>query len=124
MLNPGIVRNRLKINSIIKNAKAYVKYEARAWPGRFCQAFLWELCRRISLSSIIPGKTMSPKSPQPQMSLKRCQNSSRKLGFSFRRANYLLRLYAGGWHGKRSSSKLPGLFPVSIIKVKRQQLSD
>ncbi|MCL1148102.1 DNA-3-methyladenine glycosylase I [Shewanella marinintestina] len=39
MLNPGIVRNRLKVNSIIKNAKAYLVYTEQ---GNDFSKFLWE----------------------------------------------------------------------------------
>ncbi|RKF21564.1 DNA-3-methyladenine glycosylase I [Alginatibacterium sediminis] len=38
MLNPGIVRNRLKINSIIKNAQAYLRLEQQ---GVIFSDYLW-----------------------------------------------------------------------------------
>lgn len=38
LLNPGIVRNRLKVNSIIKNAKGYMKHLEQ---GNDFSEFLW-----------------------------------------------------------------------------------
>ncbi|WP_445778808.1 DNA-3-methyladenine glycosylase I, partial [Shewanella sp.] len=60
MLEPGIVRNRLKINSIIKNAKAYLAFVEQ---GNDFSAFLWSFVggtpkvnQFISLSQV-PAQT-------------------------------------------------------------------
>lgn len=77
MLNPGIVRNRLKVNSIIKNAKAYLAFVEQ---GNDFSDFLW---------GFVDGK---PKVNHPQ-SMKQVpvqtpeseamSKALKKLGFNF-----------------------------------------
>ena len=77
MLNPGIVRNRLKVNSIIKNAKGYLAYTA---DGKDFSAFLWSfvggkpIANQITAMSQVPAQT--PESEAMSKALK-------KLGFNF-----------------------------------------
>ncbi|SUI77192.1 DNA-3-methyladenine glycosylase 1 [Shewanella putrefaciens] len=77
MLNPGIVRNRLKVNSIIKNAKGYLAYTA---DGKDFSAFLWSfvggkpIVNQIRAMSQVPAQT--PESEAMSKALK-------KLGFNF-----------------------------------------
>ncbi|MCS6116365.1 DNA-3-methyladenine glycosylase I [Shewanella baltica] len=77
MLNPGIVRNRLKVNSIIKNAKGYLAYTV---DGKDFSAFLWSfvggkpIVNQFTAMSQVPAQT--PESEAMSKALK-------KLGFNF-----------------------------------------
>lgn len=77
MLEPGIVRNRLKINSIIRNAKAYLAFVEQ---GDDFSKFLWSFVggepreNNFSSSSQVPAQT--PESEAMSKALK-------KLGFNF-----------------------------------------
>ena len=77
MLEPGIVRNRLKINSIIKNAKAYMAFVEQ---GNDFSNFLWDLVggspkiSHFENLSQVPAQT--PESEAMSKALK-------KLGFNF-----------------------------------------
>ncbi|MBB1363184.1 DNA-3-methyladenine glycosylase I [Shewanella sp. SR44-4] len=77
MLEPGIVRNRLKINSIIRNAKAYLAFVEQ---GDDFSKFLWSFvdgeprANNFSSSSQVPAQT--PESEAMSKALK-------KLGFNF-----------------------------------------
>lgn len=76
MQNMGIIRNRLKINAIITNAKAYIDYQKN---GADFSQFLW---------SFVDGKPMRVigKPKLQKLALERSENMSRalkKLGFKF-----------------------------------------
>ena len=79
MLDKGIVRNRLKINSIIKNAKAFLLYEQEHGQGAFAD-FLWAFVggqpiqNSWSEMSQVPAETQESKAMSKQL---------KKLGFSF-----------------------------------------
>lgn len=70
LTNPDIVRNRLKVNAFIDNAKAYLKI--REQPGGF-DGYIWrftegEVLRRRPLHS--GGRTSSPESDRMSKDLK------------------------------------------------------
>ncbi|MCG9732301.1 DNA-3-methyladenine glycosylase I [Shewanella sp. Isolate13] len=77
LLNPGIVRNRLKVNSIIRNAKAYLAFVEQ---GNDFSDFLWSFVggspkvNHFSAMSELP--TQTPESEAMSKALK-------KLGFNF-----------------------------------------
>ncbi|MEL4432126.1 DNA-3-methyladenine glycosylase I [Shewanella mangrovisoli] len=77
MANPGIVRNRLKIHSIIRNAKGYLAYTE---DGKDFAEFLWSfvggkpLVNQFTSMSQVPAQT--PESEAMSKALK-------KLGFNF-----------------------------------------
>lgn len=79
MQNAGIVRNRLKINSIIKNAKAYLDYEDKHGVGSFAD-LLWSFVagkptqNRWQSMADVPAETIESKAMSKQL---------KKLGFSF-----------------------------------------
>jgi DNA-3-methyladenine glycosylase I len=75
--NPGIVRNRLKVNSIIRNAKGYLAYTEQ---GKDFSQFLWSFVggkprvNHFASSAELPAQT--PESEAMSKALK-------KLGFNF-----------------------------------------
>lgn len=75
--NKGIVRNRLKVNSIIKNARAYMTYTEA---GNNFSKFLWNfsggkpIVNRFSFNSEVPVQTI--ESDKMSKALK-------KIGFNF-----------------------------------------
>ncbi len=79
MQNPGIVRNRLKVNSIIKNAKAFLAYEEVHGEGSF-KTFLWDFVGGKPIQNTwqsmaeVPAETDESKAMSKQL---------KKLGFSF-----------------------------------------
>ncbi|WOT05259.1 DNA-3-methyladenine glycosylase I [Shewanella youngdeokensis] len=77
MLNPGIIRNRLKVNSIIKNARAYMSYVEQ---GNDFSTFLWSFVggkQRVNhFHSIEEVPTQTAESEAMSKALK-------KLGFNF-----------------------------------------
>ncbi len=79
MQDPGIIRNRLKVNSIIKNARAFLAYRAEHGEGSFSR-LLWSFVggapidHRLRDTSEMP--TVSDESQAMSKALK-------KLGFSF-----------------------------------------
>lgn len=79
MQNTGIVRNRLKINSIIKNAKAYLAYESIHGVGSF-STFLWTFVdgKPIQNEWRTKGEVPTETSESQAMS-----KALKKLGFTF-----------------------------------------
>lgn len=79
MQDTGIVRNRLKINSIIKNANAFLRYEEEHGKGSF-SPFLWSFVggkpiqNQWQAMSEVPAETEESKAMSKQL---------KKLGFSF-----------------------------------------
>ncbi|WP_108945048.1 DNA-3-methyladenine glycosylase I [Shewanella halifaxensis] len=77
MLNPGIVRNRLKINSIIKNAKAYLAFVEQ---GHDFSTFLWGFVggspKQNHFQSMEQVPAQTPESEAMSKALK-------KMGFNF-----------------------------------------
>tara|TARA_R110000796_G_scaffold236637_1_gene356175 strand:- start:101 stop:664 length:564 start_codon:yes stop_codon:yes gene_type:complete len=77
MLEPGIVRNRLKINSIIRNAKAYLAFVEQ---GDDFSKFLWGFvggeprANNFSSSNQVPAQTAESEAMSKAL---------KKLGFNF-----------------------------------------
>ncbi len=77
MDNPGIIRNRLKINSIVKNATAYLQLESQ---GLAFNDYLW---------SFVGGKTIinqfqhSEQIPTESAESQAMSKALKKAGFSF-----------------------------------------
>ena len=77
LLNPGIVRNRLKVNSIIRNAKAYLAFVEA---GNDFSVFLWDFVggkpkvNHFASMAEVPAQT--PESEAMSKALK-------KMGFNF-----------------------------------------
>lgn len=77
MLNPGIVRNRLKIKAIIKNAKAYLAMQDQGEDfSEFIWSFVGNQVRQNHWTSMAEVPATSPESDAMAKALK-------KRGFSF-----------------------------------------
>lgn len=77
MQNAGIVRNRLKINSIIKNAKSYLNIEQSGIPFN---EYIWQFFGDKTIVNNWPDMTCVPTStPESNMMAK----ALKKQGFSF-----------------------------------------
>lgn len=79
MQNKGIVRNRLKVNSIIKNARAFLKYEQEHGDGSFAE-FLWNFVGGQPIQN--KWKNMDEVPAETDES-KAMSKALKKLGFSF-----------------------------------------
>lgn len=79
MNDSGIVRNRLKINSIIKNARAFNTYETEHGEGRFGQ-FLWQF---VGGKPKVNQWTEMSQVPSSTEESERMSKALKKLGFSF-----------------------------------------
>jgi DNA-3-methyladenine glycosylase I len=79
MLNPNIIRNRLKVNSIIKNAKAYLAYEEQNGIGSF-SSFLWEFVGGKPIVNQWQYKSQVPTETEQSILMSK---TLKKLGFNF-----------------------------------------
>ena len=79
MLNPEIVRNRLKINSIIKNAKAFLAYEQEHGAGSF-SSFLWAFVGGTPKINEWAAMSEVPAETQESQAMSK---ALKKLGFNF-----------------------------------------
>ena len=77
MLNTGIVRNRLKIESIIKNAKAYLRIEASG--TSFCD-YIWQFVDGKTIINTWSKKADVPSSTEQSDKMAK---ALKKQGFSF-----------------------------------------
>lgn len=77
MENKGIVRNKLKINSIVKNAKAYLAIEAS---GQAFNDYIWQFVGgKTIVNSYASLQEIPTESPESQAMSK----ALKKAGFSF-----------------------------------------
>ncbi|MBN3490925.1 DNA-3-methyladenine glycosylase I [Acholeplasma equirhinis] len=77
MNNEGIVRNKLKINAMISNSRAYLKYFSE--PGSFTK-FIWERVNFKPIdSNLKPGDTW----PVTSKVSDDISNELKKMGFKF-----------------------------------------
>jgi DNA-3-methyladenine glycosylase I len=77
MQNPGIVRNKLKINSVIKNAKGYLEIEAKE--GSFSE-FIWSFVSGKTIQNSWQSKEDVPVSTPASEAMSK---ALKKRGFSF-----------------------------------------
>lgn len=77
MLNAGIVRNRLKINSIIKNAKAYIELEEQ---GINFNEFIWSFVNHSPIANSWKTLEEVPVSTEQSDNMAK---ALKKAGFSF-----------------------------------------
>ena len=101
MKDPGIIRNRLKIDAFIANARAYLKIRRSRGVRRLSLA----VHRRQGFCAAGPPAPASRALERPERSDGR---DLKKRGFRFVGSDDLLRLHAGGRHGRRTSESLLG----------------
>ncbi|MGS0676806.1 DNA-3-methyladenine glycosylase I [Shewanella sp. 125m-1] len=77
LLNPGIVRNRLKVNSIIRNAKAYLEFVEQ---GNDFSAFLWGF---VDGSPKVNHFTSMSELPAQTPASEAMSKALKKMGFNF-----------------------------------------
>ncbi|MGS0692181.1 DNA-3-methyladenine glycosylase I [Shewanella sp. 0m-8] len=77
LLNPGIVRNRLKVNSIIRNAKAYLEFVEQ---GNDFSAFLWGF---VDGSPKVNHFTSMSELPAQTPASEALSKALKKMGFNF-----------------------------------------
>lgn len=77
LLEPGIVRNRLKINAIIQNAKAYLALEQQ--DINFSE-YLWSFVDHYPIDHCISNQSEVPTTSQEAQNM---ANSLKKNGFKF-----------------------------------------
>lgn len=100
MNNAGIIRNRLKIASAVRNAKAFLKVQKDF--GSF-DAYIWQFSGG---SPIVNAWRSSKQVPASTPSIRRHEQRSEEARILFRRHHDLLCLHAGGRHGERPSNQL------------------
>ena len=77
MQNPGIIRNRLKIRSAIRNARAFLRVQAEF--GSF-DAYLWRFVEHVPVTQVWP--TMADLPPRSPLS-DRLSRDLKARGFGF-----------------------------------------
>lgn len=77
LANPGIVRNKLKINAMISNAKAYVKHFSKE--GSFTE-FIWKHTKFKPVNQELDNYSKMPTHNEVSDAI---SNELKKLGFKF-----------------------------------------
>jgi DNA-3-methyladenine glycosylase I len=100
MKNEGLVRNRLKMESLVKNAKAFLDVQSEF--GSF-DRYIWQFIGG-SAESEYPAQNRGGSRAHSGI---RChEQGPAKARIHLRGINHLLRLHAGGRHGQRSLGRL------------------
>lgn len=77
MQDPGIIRNRLKVNSIIKNARAYLAYQEQH--GSFSE-LLWSFVDGRQIDNQLTDMALMPTQSKESENMSK---ALKKMGFSF-----------------------------------------
>ncbi len=105
MADPGIVRNKLKVEATIDNARALLKLQERTGLA----AFLWDFVDgRPQINTLRLLQERACRDADVQSHLQGAQGR----GLSLRRADDRLCLHAGHRHGQRPPDELPSLRAV------------
>ena len=96
LANPGIVRNRLKIESTVRNAKAFLAVQREF--GSF-DAYVWGF---VGGAPRVNGWRTGQQVPRAHAGVGRPEPRSPGPGLQVRRLDDLLCLHAGGGPGQRS----------------------
>ncbi len=114
LTDPGIVRNRLKVESAITNARAFLRVQEEF--GSFAD-YVWRFVDGETIHNEwrtmaeIPAKTAEAETLEPR---------SQEAGVPFRRPHYLLRSHAGDRHGERPHCRLLPVGGVEETRLTRQ----
>ena len=100
MADPGIVRNRLKVNGAVKNARAYLQLQEEE--GSFSD-YLWSF---VGGDTIVMRPTGTGRLPRHQPGIGRHVQSPQATRLHLRRQHHLLRLHASRRHDRRPRPRL------------------
>ena len=112
LADPGIVRNRLKIESAVANARAFLRVQEEC--GSF-DAYVW---------GFVDGRPLRNSwrthggDPSPDSRVGAPEQGSQASRLQFRGAHHLLRAHAGHRHGERPHG---GLLPVPEVTPLREE---
>jgi DNA-3-methyladenine glycosylase I len=121
--NAGIIRNRQKVNSAVKNAQAFLKVQEEF--GSF-DAYIWgfvdgkPIQNAIQTMSEIKCHTNDVRNTGQDRAIGSDQQGPQKPRLQLRRADDHLCLYAGGGHGQRSYGRvlpIPGSSYKGVASV-------
>ena len=103
--NPGIIRNRLKVASAVRNAKAFLEVQKEF--GSF-DRYIWQFVGgKPRVNAWRPGLQASGKHSR----VRRHEQRPEKTRLQLRRLDHLLCLHAGSRHGERPLGKVLSLRP-------------
>ena len=106
--NPGIVRNRLKIEAAIQNAKAFLAVQEEF--GTF-DKYIWGFVGHKPKQN---ARKSTGRGARPHARIGRHEQGLEAARFQVCRQHHLLRLHAGGGHGERSPCRM---FPARESKA-------
>ena len=103
MADPGIVRNRAKITSVLDNAKALLRLEREL--GEFGE-YLWSF---VDGRPIVNRRRRRRSAPRDDRSLGGIEQGPQAPGLPVRRPDHHVRAHAGDGHGERPHRRLLSL---------------
>ena len=103
MADPGIVRNRLKIEAAVANARAFLQVQEEF--GSF-DAYIWRFVGGAPMQNAGGRWPSCPRETPESEAMSKDLVAAR---LPLRRPDHLLRLHAGGRHGERPCR---GVLPV------------
>ena len=98
--DPGIVRNRLKVESVVGNARALLELREA---GGTLDALLWGIRRRPAAGQPLARPARDPGLDRAE---RRDEQGAQAPRLPLRRQHDLLRLHAGGRHGRRPPARM------------------
>ena len=108
--NPGIIRNRLKIASAVKNAKAFLAVQKEF--GTF-DAYIWQFVGgRPRMNAGARSRRF-----RPHRRVRRHEQGPEAPRLQLRRLDDLLRLHASRGHGERSQRRVLPLCPAQFART-------
>jgi DNA-3-methyladenine glycosylase I len=113
LLNPGIVRNRLKIAAAVTNARAFLEVQSEF--GSF-DAYVWRLRRRASDRQCVADAVGGPG---PDGGIRRAVEGPRPARLQVRRHHDHVRAHAGDGDGERPYGRL-----LSASRTRRMNSGD
>ena len=109
--NPGIIRNRLKIASAVKNAKAFLAAQKEF--GSF-DTYIWQF---VEGTPRVNAWRTGQRSSSPHPRVGRHEQRPQKTRLQLRGLNHLLRLHASRGHGERSQRGVLPLCPSQFTRT-------
>ena len=98
--DPGIIRNRLKIQATINNAKQILQLQKESGS---LDKYIWAVCGRQTNQAQIP---VAQRDSFDRKGIRRYEQRPTEKGPTFRRPDNLLRVHASCWNGERSHQQM------------------